>query len=114
MGSVVFVHGTSVREESFKKSLSKVGEKLPALRVDLTHIPCFWGEKFGSTTIVKLRSIPTEGSSLSPERLHEEDHATGVWGLVCEDPFSELGVLCLGPKQTAAGAPNQLGAYQQL
>src|SRR5262245_5768544 len=114
MGSVIFVHGTSVREESFKQSLSKVGEKLLARRADMTLIPCFWGEKFGSNANGKLRSVPLESSTRSPDSLGDEDYDAGVWGLLYEDPLYELRVLSLQPKQVNVGAPNELSPYQQL
>jgi hypothetical protein len=114
MGTIIFVHGTGVREDSYKKSLSRVGEKLLAKRADLALIPCFWGEKFGSITGQKLRSIPDEGSSRSPDSLNEDDYDTGMWGLLYDDPLYELRVLSLQPGQLARGAPNQLSPYQQI
>ncbi len=114
MGTVIFIHGTGVREDSYKKSLSRVGEKLMAKRVDLTLIPCFWGEKFGANAGGKLRSIPDQDSSRSIEGLDDDDYNTGIWGLLYDDPLYELRVLGLQPKRVGAGAPNQLSPYQQL
>ena len=114
MGSVIFVHGTGVREGSYKKSLSRVGEKLFAKRADLTVIPCLWGETLGSNTSQKLRSIPDEYSYRSSDLLNEDDYSVGIWGLLYDDPLYELRLLSLQPKRKLEAAPNQLSPYQQL
>src|SRR5262249_2325526 len=114
MGSIIFIHGTGVREESYKKSLSRVGEKLLAKRVDLTLIPCFWAEKYGSKAAGKLRSIPDKDASRSVEALNDDDVSVGTWGLLYDDPLYELRVLGLQVKQASAAPPNQLSPYQQL
>src|SRR5262245_38383202 len=115
MGSIIFIHGTGVRKESYKNSLSRVGEKLLAKRADLAIVPCFWGEKFGASVAGKLRSVPPSDTSRSPDTLKDEDFDTGLWGVLYDDPLYELRVLGLQTKQTGgAAAPNQLSPYQQL
>src|SRR5262249_29548597 len=114
MGSIIFVHGTGVREESYKKSLSRVGEKLLAKRTDLTLIPCFWADKLGAKADGKLLSIPDQDGSRSVESLSDSDYGVGTWGLLYDDPLYELRILGLQVKQPDGAVPNQLSPYQQL
>jgi hypothetical protein len=115
LGSVIFVHGTGVREDSYKKSISQIGKKLLAKRADLTLIPCFWGDKLGANAIGTLHSLPDADTPRSPENLTDENYDTGIWGLLYNDPLYELRILGLQPKQTdGALPPNQLSSYQQL
>src|SRR5262245_21039072 len=108
MGSLIFVHGTGVREESFKHSLSKVGEKLLGKRADLTLVPCFWCAEFGANVPGELRSVPRAQATRSAEGLGDDDYEIGVWGLLYEDPLYELRVLGVKPKSAGAAPPNQL------
>ena len=115
MGSIIFVHGTGVREDSYKKSLSQIGKKLLAKRADLTLIPCFWGDLLGANAIGTLRSLPDTDASRSPESLTDEDYDVCIWGVLYDDPLYELRILGLQPKQTGGVLPpNQLSPYQQL
>jgi hypothetical protein len=114
MGSIIFIHGTGVREDSYKKSLSRVGEKFFSKRADYTLIPCFWGGKFGANAGRKLRSVPDSDTSRSPDSLKDEEFDVGTWGLLYDDPLFELRVLGLQAKPFGAAAPNQLAPSQQL
>ena len=88
MVSVLFVHGTGVREPSFSRTLGiikkKMAECLPRTRVD----GCYWGD-LGAKLNFKGASIP----EYSGARADTTDPDVAVWHLLDEDPLFELGVL---------------------
>jgi hypothetical protein len=96
--SVVFVHGTGIRERKFGATFEKVRgavESHPGVRA----VPCFWGEEFGAVLNRGGASIPEYDTSRGGD-LPDDDDPLELWTLLYEDPFYELRVLGIA---TAAG-----------
>ncbi len=88
MGSIIFVHGTGVRQKSYEKTFEKIAEeakKRPeteAFRLER----CVWGEVHGSRLLGSGGSIPgyKGKSAVAPE-----DEVL-KWWLLYQDPLFEL------------------------
>ncbi len=96
MTTVMFVHGTGVREESYHASYAQVQKELSG-RDGLEVTPCYWGD-LGAELHAGL-SIPDFEAG---EDEKERDYEVNLWGVLYEDPFYELRILKLrqGKKQT--------------
>jgi hypothetical protein len=98
MTSAVFVHGTGVREEAYKASLSHVADELRELGV-LSINACYWGH-LASDLHAGGASIPQYDAtrSLAADAgadASDEDYAVALWGVLYDDPLYELRVLAL-------------------
>src|SRR5262245_6349255 len=99
MISAVFVHGTGVRQEAYDSSFSRVAEALGDLGVIAER--CYWGH-LGSDLHAKGASIPGYDSTraiaaVAADALTDAEYAVALWGLLYDDPLSELRVLALRP-----------------
>ncbi|AEW93935.1 MULTISPECIES: lipase family protein [Streptomycetaceae] len=104
MTSVVFVHGTGVRAESYERTHEKVVRGLAAARPDATVVRCYWGDAFGARLALGGVSIPVrEGTRAVPGEAAADD-PTALWSLLLADPFAEL-------HAHAAAAPRQAGGF---
>ena len=56
--SVVFVHGTGVREESYNKTFATVRSALAWLQPGAEVRGCFWGREAGAGLALEGASIP--------------------------------------------------------
>ncbi len=110
MPTLLFVHGTGVRGESYLKTLDLVTRKtakyLPAYKVE----GCQWGDPFGARLNKGGDSIPgyNESGDAAPA-LEDADRAR--WHLLARDPLIELRVL---PEEEAIGALPGLWIWQQI
>ena len=104
MTTAVFVHGTGVREAGYRPLLSRVTKCLKQLG-SVTTEACYWGH-LGSALHRKGASIPSYNStrSLAPVgavNVNDDDYIVALWGLLYDDPLSELRALAL--RQGPAG-----------
>ncbi len=109
MPSIIFVHGTGVRERDYTKSFAIIERSLPDWRV----IRCLWGEDQGVRLHHDGASIPDYGSppvSPLPQEIKEET----LWELLYRDPFCELRQVALLPREQEELPPNQQPAWQRL
>jgi hypothetical protein len=85
--TVVFVHGTGVRADDYRRSFSLVtagiGSVWPMARVE----PCSWGEKVGVTLAHGGRSIPDFSGQAAPS--DAEAASKVLWELLSADPAYE-------------------------
>ncbi|MER7340516.1 hypothetical protein ABT403_22080 [Streptomyces sp. NPDC000075] len=92
--SVLFVHGTGVREASYKETFSAVRARLADIRPELEVRGCFWGREQGAAMALDGASVPryrqTRGGA-------PEDDEIAVWDVLYEDPWYELRLLGLQP-----------------
>lgn len=115
MSTLIFVHGTGVREEAFKKSLSRISQKIHSLRSDITVTPCFWGDLYGAKLNKNGASIPNYDTARTIARpLSEEEFEIARWALLYDDPLFELRLLALEPAALSEFIPGRIPPYQQL
>ncbi|MFE7216234.1 alpha/beta fold hydrolase [Streptomyces sp. NPDC057611] len=95
--TVVFIHGTGVREPRFTALAGKVRASLDAERSGLRFVPFYWGDTHGAT-------LGAGGASLPPSTGQSRTLASGygdditAWGILYDDPDAELAL-------AAAAAP---------
>lgn len=92
MRTVLFVHGTGVREDQFSVMFDTIERSLGLIVPGLAVRPCFWGREFGAE--VRGDSIPdypdeSEISDRDAARALEE----AGWAMLEIDPLYELRVL---------------------
>ncbi|MCX4986515.1 hypothetical protein [Streptomyces sp. NBC_00572] len=121
-GSLVFVHGTGVRE-GVKDTLEKVrtgmeGLGLPRESVSAPH----WGEKVGPadldvTPILPESSVSTR-AAMEVEAPESGESEAATWGLLIEDPLIELRIRAAarpGPADVVLGVvPLQVEVQQRM
>jgi hypothetical protein len=97
MSTVIFVHGTGVREPAFSELFERVQSELHKRRPGLGVEPCYWGGTEGARLWHDGRSVPaydaTRGIEPGPE-----DEELAAWELLYADPLWELRMLAMaGP-----------------
>ena len=99
MTTVIFVHGTGIREPEYNETFEIIEQKIHAQRPDIKVAPCLWGA-LGAKFNDNRASVPLEDATLalSPG---EEDEDIVLWGELYRDPLYELRLLSL--KQIEAG-----------
>ncbi len=94
--TVLFVHGTGVRQPSYSDTLARVRTRLERLRPDVKVEPCYWGEACGARLNAGGLSIPQYDSTRSiGEVASEEDLEVTLWELLGRDPLFECRLLAL-------------------
>lgn len=96
MTTIIFVHGTGIRESEYQETFKIIKEKIHAQRPDIKVAPCLWGVEFGAKFHNHRASVPLENATLSLEQ-EEEDPDIILWGQLYRDPFYELRLLSLKP-----------------
>jgi hypothetical protein len=92
--TLLFVHGTGAREESYTHTLAVIAAKLTGLSPDLTAKPCYWGH-LGAKLLAGGKSVPTfieSGGTADPTPLQVQ---TVLWDSLSADPLYELRLLGL-------------------
>ena len=97
MSTVIFVHGTGVREPAFTKLFERVRGELHRRRPAVDVQPCFWGGTKGARLWHDGGSVPaydtTRGIDPGPE-----DEELAAWDWLYQDPLWELKALAMaGP-----------------
>ncbi|MBA3530559.1 MAG: hypothetical protein H0T73_01370, partial [Ardenticatenales bacterium] len=113
MTSVIYVHGTGVREKVFNRSFEVVSEEILKRRPELKMVPCFWGAH-GAALQQGGASLPGGGSrSLDIEEGGTEDAERTRWAILYQDPLYELRVLGVGASSASnKSLAKRLGALQ--
>ncbi|MEH2348467.1 MAG: hypothetical protein V7K55_10750 [Nostoc sp.] len=95
MTTVIFVHGTGIREREYNETFQVIEQKIHAQRPDIKVAPCLWGA-LGAKFNNNRASVPLEDATLalSPG---EEDAEIVLWGQLYRDPLYELRLLSLKP-----------------
>jgi hypothetical protein len=115
MTTVVFIHGTGVREPRYGKSLEQVKEALHARRPDVKLLPCAWGDELGAAFHHNHASIPNfvprpPTRSLGNPAISDENALLMLWSLLYQDPLYELRTLALMKPDGAQLVPGRLPA----
>lgn len=105
MTTVLFVHGTGVRNPGYEETFQLIKGKLQAERPDLKVERCLWGDSLGTKLNAQGASIPLYDATLAVDEGEEEDYEIVLWEQLYCDPFYELRVLSLKPVEVGAGNP---------
>ncbi|MGF1986847.1 MAG: hypothetical protein RMY62_003170 [Nostoc sp. ZfuVER08] len=95
MTTVIFVHGTGIREREYNQTFEIIEQKIHAQRPDVKVAPCLWGE-LGAKFNAHGASIPLEDATLALSQ-KEEDADIILWRQLYSDPLYELRLLSLKP-----------------
>ncbi|MGF1937530.1 MAG: hypothetical protein RM347_024605 [Nostoc sp. ChiQUE02] len=101
MTTVIFVHGTGIREREYNETFQIIEQKIHAQRPDIKVFPCLWGV-LGARFNDNRASVPLEDATLALSQ-GEEDAEIVLWGQLYRDPLYELRLLSLKPVE--AGNP---------
>lgn len=112
MATVVFIHGTGVREPGFSKLAGRVAAGLTALREGLRIVPYYWGGAHGATLAAGGVSLPAEpgGTSRGLAERYPDDETAAAWAALYADPYAELALAAAGAPQVTERAPGSLPA----
>lgn len=114
MTSVIFVHGTGVRKESYLNTFSVIEKALYVRQPDLQLVACLWGETLGATLRQAGASIPSYATARTIEGVSDVDQETVLWQLLYQDPYFELRSLALQQGEGEELVPNQLPPWLTL
>ncbi|WP_298910761.1 hypothetical protein [uncultured Nostoc sp.] len=95
MTTVIFVHGTGIREREYNDTFKIIEQKIHAQRPDIKVAPCLWGA-LGAKFNDNRASVPLEDATLALSQ-PEEDADIVLWGQLYRDPLYELWLLSLKP-----------------
>ncbi|NEO65758.1 MAG: hypothetical protein F6J98_37330, partial [Moorea sp. SIO4G2] len=79
MTTLVFVHGTGVRQAAYEQTFKIVEGFVTEQRPDITVVPCCWGGEFGSKLNAKGASIPLFDATLALDQGEEEEQEIILW-----------------------------------
>ncbi|MDA4888451.1 hypothetical protein PFZ55_16295 [Streptomyces sp. MS2A] len=100
--SVVFVHGTGVREDSYRKSYNRVATGLKRLRPDVRLVPCYWGDRYGAHLAFDGACFPERDQDRALPTADADD-PLAVWGLLERDPVAEIELLADSAEEDDGG-----------
>ncbi|MGW0933593.1 hypothetical protein [Streptomyces sp. NPDC002666] len=115
MTSVVFVHGTGVREDSYRKSYQRVARGLARLRPDVNLVPCYWGDTYGAHLALGGASFPEREQDRALPGAAADD-PLAVWALLEQDPLAEIELLAESAGEDEGGgfAPGRVDPWDAL
>ncbi len=90
MTTVVFVHGTGVRQPHFDATFARVAAGLADIDTSIEVLPCYWGEPFGARLSRDGASIPDGMVARGPADDPQDDAEVRRWALLELDPLFEL------------------------
>jgi hypothetical protein len=118
MPTVVFIHGTGVREPGFSALAGRVAAGLGALRDGLRVVPYYWGGPHGATLAGGGVSLPPEtgaGRGLGDGPAGSDaDDDTAAWAVLYADPDAELALAAAGAASDVERPPGTVPAEQKL
>lgn len=112
--TVLFVHGTGVREPGYTASLERIREGIAAVRPEVAVAPCYWGGSAGSGLRAGGLSVPGYGSGRAAPGAEEDGGDVEFWGLLYLDPLLELRLLAAEPGGRAELAPGAVPPGEAL
>ncbi|MEU9201296.1 hypothetical protein [Streptomyces sp. NPDC048332] len=115
MTSVVFVHGTGVREDSYRKSYQRVARGLARVRPDVNLAPCYWGDTYGAHLALGGASFPERDQDRALPGAAADD-PLAVWALLEQDPLAEIELLAESAGEDEGGgfAPGRADPWDAL
>ena len=79
MTTVLFVHGTGVRQPGYEETFLLIEQKLQAERPDLKVERCLWGDFLGTKLNAQGASIPLYDATLALDEGEEKDYFIVLW-----------------------------------
>jgi len=120
MATLILVHGTGVREDSYNETAKTVQEKLAKLNVkraagkQIRFEKCLWGKTLGVNLNLKGDSIPDyhsgQGFLLLPSTTSKEELDLLLWGALARDPLYEIRELARQDREKQESGRGALGA----
>jgi hypothetical protein len=95
MPTVIFVHGTGVRADSYGVTLKQISASLLSRRPDVTVRPCLWGEHLGSRLHFGGESIPAADRTRDILGADPDDDDVMLWSALQDDPLLEMRLLAV-------------------
>ena len=114
MTTVIFVHGTSVREPQFSETFELIKSQLHNELPDLDVIPCSWGDSLGAKLNADGASIPLYDVTQNPDERAETDENIIRWQQLYQDPLYELRLLSLKTPEEQDYDPSQGDPGEEL
>lgn len=116
MTTVVFVHGTGIREQRYWQTFEYINQALHTRKPELKLMPCLWGDKFGARLHADGASIPTvdETRSIDDSPQTEQEDELAVWAQLYLNPLYELQLLALQPPAEGDFVPGQISEGEQF
>ncbi|MFL1899825.1 hypothetical protein ACJWDR_12070 [Streptomyces tauricus] len=124
MSTVVFIHGTGVREPGFSALAGRVAAGLGSLRDGLRVVPYYWGDPHGATLAGGGLSLPPEGGTsrglgdvpAGPATVGtaDPDDETPAWAVLYADPDAELALAAAESGPATERPPGSVPAEQQM
>ncbi|MYW64024.1 hypothetical protein GTY65_08055 [Streptomyces sp. SID8379] len=103
MSTVVFVHGTGVREPDFSALAGRFAAELTSLRPGLRIVPYYWGAEHGATLAAGGASLPPPPGGTARD-IGEGDE-TAAWAALYRNPDTELALAAATLKERAERPP---------
>ncbi|MET8244238.1 alpha/beta fold hydrolase [Streptomyces sp. NPDC005202] len=118
MPSVVFIHGTGVREPGFSALAGGFAAGLTGLRDGLRVVPYYWGGPHGASLAAGGASLPpeagtTRGLAEAPA-VPDADHDTAGWAALYADPDAELVLAASGAEPAVERPPGSVPPEQKI
>jgi len=114
MASIIFVHGTGVREPGFSATFDELVRNLKTYAPQWEPVPCFWGESYGAKLRQGGASIPGYGTTRGIASVDGADEELALWELLYQDPYYELRLLSQIEGDREPLAPNQEPPWRAL
>ncbi|MEU0385544.1 hypothetical protein [Streptomyces chartreusis] len=119
MTTVVFVHGTGVREPGFSALLKRVTAGLAAHRDGLRVLPYSWGAAHGATLAAGGASLPprsgtTRGLGEGRAGSAPDDETSASWAALYADPYAELALAAVGSAPAVERPPGSVAPQQRV
>jgi len=104
MTTIVFVHGTGVRGESYSRVFEAFRANVGKRAADIAVAPCGWGDFLGTTFAFGGASIPGhDGRPRDRKRADAEPAGGADFAVLTADPLHDLRFLALTTKDRGAG-----------
>jgi hypothetical protein len=113
MATVVFVHGTGVRQPGFNETFEVITDRVAALSPSTTVVPCYWAEQYGARLQCDGRSVPAYDQTKAVGGLVVENDVA-LWATLYEDPLAEMSALAAGDHPPERTAPGRVSASSAI
>jgi hypothetical protein len=119
MTTLLFVHGTGVRQPAYGAAFDRFAERIAGIRPRHAVAQCYWGGVHGSRLNAAGISIPSGESHRGLDdpllgAATDEDAEVALWGLLERDPLFELRLLSAGDVTVEELPPNAPPPGQEL
>ncbi|MBD2502880.1 hypothetical protein [Anabaena azotica] len=107
MTTIIFVHGTGVRQPEYEGTFQIIKQKIHDRNQDIIVAPCLWGDVCGTKLNANGATVPLYDGTLALNETETEDADILLWRELYRYPLYELRSLSL--ISTAEGSSNPFG-----